>query len=220
MILQQRSCRDFGKRKINMSKYYIYKMTAITEDGSKGSYIGQHKIGKKEPMKDGYKGSGRDWKKYILQQNIPIEKAILRMCDSLEEANYWEQYYIESALAQGIYLWNRIKGGSNHEYDRLYTDEEIKEHKAEHKKQYYQANREKMKQYSKQYREANREHIVEQRKRLCQYNGETLTLHALRQRFARAGIEHSSTEAKKYLIKEVINIATTKQCKRIGGSNE
>ena len=35
---------------------------------------------------------------------------------------------------------------------------------------------------------------------LCSYNGETLTLHALSSRFIRAGIPHSTIEAKKYLV--------------------
>lgn len=35
---------------------------------------------------------------------------------------------------------------------------------------------------------------------LCSYNGETLTLQALRMRFKRKGIPHPTTEAKKYLI--------------------
>lgn len=35
---------------------------------------------------------------------------------------------------------------------------------------------------------------------LCFYNGETLTLHALRNRFERQGIPHPTIEAKKYLI--------------------
>ena len=35
---------------------------------------------------------------------------------------------------------------------------------------------------------------------LCEYNGETLTLNALSKRFRRAGIEHPTLEAKKYLM--------------------
>ena len=34
----------------------------------------------------------------------------------------------------------------------------------------------------------------------CSYNGETLTFHALIQRFQRAGIPHPTPEAKKYLV--------------------
>ena len=36
---------------------------------------------------------------------------------------------------------------------------------------------------------------------LCYYNGKTLTLNALRKRFKRLGIQHSTIEAKKYLLK-------------------
>lgn len=35
---------------------------------------------------------------------------------------------------------------------------------------------------------------------LCRYNGEVLTLNALRKRFKKAGIAHSTIEAKKYLV--------------------
>ena len=38
------------------------------------------------------------------------------------------------------------------------------------------------------------------RSKLCSYNGETLTLHALALRFQRAGIKHPNLEAKKYLL--------------------
>lgn len=37
---------------------------------------------------------------------------------------------------------------------------------------------------------------------LCSYNGETLTLNTLSARFRKAGIEHPTVEAKKYLIKK------------------
>lgn len=40
---------------------------------------------------------------------------------------------------------------------------------------------------------------------LCFYNGETITLAALYQRFRRAGIEHPTAQAKKYLVKEESN---------------
>ena len=201
-----------------------------------GSYIGQHKISKKCPMKDGYKGSGSDWKKYILQKGIHTEKAILRLCDSIEEANYWEDYYIEKAREEGIYLWNRCKGGGGYEHDRIYTDEEIKQHKMEcdkqyyeehkealseqhkqyyeeHKealseqhKQYYEEHKEEIAEYKKQYKNQYKEEIAEYNKQyknqLCQYNGETLTLTALSNRFGKAGVKHPTIEAKKYLVSD------------------
>ena len=266
-----------------------------------GSYIGQRKLGKKEPMKDGYKGSGHDWRKYILSNHVPVEKEILCMCESVEEANEMEQFYIEQYKNDGIYLWNRYKGGGNHEHGRLYTEEELKEHQRQYRenhkeqykqwredhkeelceknKQWYEGNKEYYKQYKKRYREANKEHISNRCKRyrethkeeikkwyedhkeelcekkkqyrevnkeqiaeydkqyrevnkekiaehkkqyrevnkekiaehkkqydkqLCSYNGETLTLSALSARLGRMGIEHSTIEAKKYLIKQEV----------------
>lgn len=58
--------------------------------------------------------------------------------------------------------------------------------------------------YAKEYRETYKEEVLEQKKQYdnqqCLYNGETLTLDALRMRFRRQGIEHPTIEAKKYLI--------------------
>lgn len=139
-------------------------MNILDNDTYFGSYIGQHKIGRKCPFNDGYKGSGSQWKKYILDNHIPVEKNILRMCDSVDDANYWEDYYIDY-YKPTTYLWNRYKGGGNHQYDRQYTDEEIAEHQRQWSKRYYEANKEKIaehrKQYKKQYYEANKEKIAE-----------------------------------------------------------
>lgn len=56
---------------------------------------------------------------------------------------------------------------------------------------------ERYKEYNKEYQ---KEYQKEYRKQLCSYNGEVLTLHALVLRFRRAGIEHPTLEAKKYLL--------------------
>ena len=53
----------------------------------------------------------------------------------------------------------------------------------------------KCKQYHKEYHK-------EYDNQLCFYNGEILTLNALRKRFCRAGIPHPVLEAKKYLLKQ------------------
>ena len=52
------------------------------------------------------------------------------------------------------------------------------------------------------YKEPRRKAIKKYYDRLCSYNGETLTLNALRIRFIKAGIEHPTVEATKYLIEE------------------
>lgn len=60
--------------------------------------------------------------------------------------------------------------------------------------------------YDKEYKEKYKEEVLEQKKQyynqLCFYNGETITLNALRQRLKRQEFDHPQIEAKKYLIKE------------------
>ena len=53
---------------------------------------------------------------------------------------------------------------------------------------------------TERYKEINRKANRKYFNQLCSYNGETLTLNALRSRFRRAGIEHAALEARKYLI--------------------
>ena len=57
--------------------------------------------------------------------------------------------------------------------------------------------KETMKEYEKY--DKCKEYRKEYRNQLCSYNGETLTLNTLSARFLRAGIEHPTVEAKKYL---------------------
>ena len=61
----------------------------------------------------------------------------------------------------------------------------------------------KRKKYNKEYKktEKYKEYQKEYDNQLCCYNGQTLTLCALRDRFKIKGIEHPTIEAKKYLIK-------------------
>ena len=50
------------------------------------------------------------------------------------------------------------------------------------------------------YKEYNKEYHKEYDNQLCFYNGETITLNALRMRFEKLGIDHPTVEAKKYLL--------------------
>ena len=61
---------------------------------------------------------------------------------------------------------------------------------------------ERRKEYHKEYDKSNKykESKKKYQNQLCSYNGETLTLHALYERFRRAGIPHPTIEAKKYLL--------------------
>ena len=58
------------------------------------------------------------------------------------------------------------------------------------------------KEYNKEYKKSDKykEYQKEYDNQLCCFNGETLTLCALRMRFKRMGIDHPQLEAKKYLL--------------------
>ena len=56
--------------------------------------------------------------------------------------------------------------------------------------------------YKERQKEYQKEYNKEYYNQLCSYNGETLSLNALRLRFHRAGIKHYTLEAKKYLLKQ------------------
>ena len=90
-----------------------------------------------------------------------------------------------------------------------YNKERYQKYKKEildQKKQYYELHKEEISDQKKQYYELHKEEISDQKKQynnqLCYYNGETITLCALSKRFRKAGIDHPTAEAKKYLIKK------------------
>ena len=74
------------------------------------------------------------------------------------------------------------------------------ERQKESKKEYEKSD--KRKKYKKEYEKSDKrkKYKKEYDNQLCSYNGETLTLHALRTRFWRKGIPHPQIEAKKYLL--------------------
>ena len=102
--------------------------------------------------------------------------------ESLKEV---EQKFIETL--KPTYNSNRANG---------WDIERYKEYQIE----YYQQNREKHIEYYQQNREKRIEYQNKYQNQLCSYNGEMLTLTALTKRFQKAGIEHSTIEAKKYLV--------------------
>lgn len=106
-----------------------------------------------------------------------------------------EQKFIKKL--QPVYN-NRNANGLNVErykkYQKQYKKEYEKTDKCKKAKKEYRKT-DKYKQYRKQYQK-------QYENQLCYYNGETLTLQALRKRFRRKGIEHPTIEAKKYIIKD------------------
>ena len=112
--------------------------------------------------------------------------------DKLKEA---EQQFIETL--KPTYNSNRANGWDTKRY-KGYQKEYQKEYKKSDKYKEYQ------KKYLKEYQKSDKckEYHKEYYNQLCSYNGEILTLRALSLRFRRTGIEHSTIEAKKYLIKQ------------------
>ena len=91
--------------------------------------------------------------------------------------------------------WN----GNKVEYMKEYN-EKYKEEKLEESKQYYESHKEQRKQYYESHKEQKLEQVKKYNHQLCYFNGETITLNALRHRLKRAGFDHPTEEAKKYLI--------------------
>lgn len=59
------------------------------------------------------------------------------------------------------------------------------------------------KEYYKEYDKAHKDELRKYQNQLCCYNGEVLKLYTLVMRFSRAGIEHPTLEAKKYIIETI-----------------
>ena len=72
----------------------------------------------------------------------------------------------------------------------------------EHQKEYHKSDKYKEYQKSDKFKECKKESNNKYKNQLCCYNGETLTLNALYQRFQKAGISNSIQEARKYIIKK------------------
>ena len=124
---------------------------------------------------------------------------IIEKTDNLKER---EQYFID-----------QLKPSYNNYRAKGFDTDRYKETLKRCCKEWYKANRykelAKMKEYGKAYYQANRDKQLAKNKeynnRLCLYEGETLTLNALSNRFRRQGIPHARLEAKKYLIERSTN---------------
>lgn len=102
-----------------------------------------------------------------------------------------EQELIE--MIQPVYNNNRAKGLDVERYMEYHRKYNQSDKGKERIKKYAQSNR------GKEIKRKSRRKYYNQ---LCSYNGETLTLNALSTRFRKAGIEHPTLEAKKYILEE------------------
>ena len=108
----------------------------------------------------------------------------------IEELKDAEQQFIET-----------LKPTYNNYYAKGLNIERHKEYQKEYQKsdKYKESLKEAQKKYKKS--DKGKEAQKKYNSQLCYYNGQTLTLDALRKRFKRKGIINPTQEAKKYLIK-------------------
>ena len=165
----------------------VYKITnTVTGD----FYIGSSKnvksrwadhkkpsVWKKYPNKQLY----QDMQKYGVDK---FELQILAEVE-IEKLKEAEQKFIETL--NPAYNQMNAKGLDIERYNKYKKEYEKSEKRKKYKKEYEKS--EKRKKYKKEYNN-----------QLCFYNGETITLTALKTRFSRAGIPHPVLEAKKYLL--------------------
>ena len=126
-----------------------------------------------------------DMKKYGIDK---FEFEILKEVE-IESLKEVEQKFIEKL--QPTYNSNRANG---FDVDK-YKEYQKEYHKIDKYKEYH-----KEYQKSNEYKKTHRKDSNKYNNQLCCYNNETITLAALSTRFRRAGVEHPTLEAKKYLI--------------------
>lgn len=145
------------------------------------------------------------WKKctnnlmYLDMQKYGVDKFDFQILEEVESdfLKEKEQQFIE--MLKPTYNNNRAKGldvDRQKEYQKKYQKEYQKKY------QKYDKRKEYMKKYQKEYQKSDKykKYKKEYDNQSCYYNGETLTLAALSQRFQKSGIEHPIIEAKKYLV--------------------
>ena len=157
----------------------IYKITnTVTND----FYIGSSNDVKRRWAAHKCQSSWKDNpnnQMYIDMQKYGLDKFVFEVLAEVEAGSLKEkeQKFIET-----------LKPTYNNYRANGFDIERYKETKKEYKK-------------TEKGKESHRKAVKEYDNQLCFYNGETLTLGALRKRFRSQGIDHPVLEAKKYLIK-------------------
>lgn len=90
--------------------YYIYKITCTAGSFKNHYYIGQHKTAN---LDDGYKGSGVKIQSYYKKYPNDYKKEILCWCDSEEDMNVKEDFYVGDLYATDPMCLNLKAGGGN-----------------------------------------------------------------------------------------------------------
>ena len=147
---------------------------------------------------------------YLDMKKYGVDKFELEILEEVEpvELKEMEQQFIEILKPtyndKNAYGWDIER---RKEYNKKYQKSD-KGKKSQKKYQKSDKGKKSQKKYQKKYHKSNKykeykkESNNKYKNQLCCYNGETLTLNALYQRFQRAGIPHPTIEARKYIIKK------------------
>ena len=148
---------------------------------------------------------------YLDMQEYGIDKFVFEVLAEVEEGSLkeMEQQFIEKLKptynnrnAKGIDVERRKKSQKQYHKEYRKTDKN-----KDYQKEYQKTDKykEHMKEYEKsdKRKEYQKEYQKEYDNQLCFYNGQTLTLSALRTRFRRRGISNPTAEAKKYLLNNI-----------------
>ena len=166
----------------NMKISGVYKITnTITGD----SYIGSSKDVKQRWASHKCQSIWNECPNnpmYLDMKKYGVDKFVFEILEEVEPEHLkeTEQKFIETL--KPTYNSIRAKGLDVEKYKKT---------QKEYNKVYHKSNK---------YKESNKKAKNKYNNQLCSYNGETLTLAALSTRFQRAGITHSTQEAKKYLL--------------------
>ena len=119
---------------------------------------------------------------YKDMQKYGVDKFVFEILEEveIEHLKETEQQFIEKLKP----TYNSIRANG-------WDFERHKEYVKEYNKEYHK--------YDK-YKESHKKSNNKYNNKLCFYNGETLSLNALVLRFRRAGVEHPTLEAKKYIL--------------------
>ena len=169
----------------------VYKITnTITGD----FYIGSSKNVKRRWASHKWPSSWNKWPNnplYLDMQKFGIDKFEFEILEEveIEKLKETEQKFIEKL--KPVYNSCNAKGWDFERYkESIRNYQKSDRYKESHKKSQNKYNK------SDKCKKSKRKYDNQ----LCFYNGETLTLNALRTRFRRKGIPHPTAEAKKYLL--------------------
>ena len=173
----------------------IYKITnTITGD----FYIGSSKNVKRRWESHKWPST---WKRlpnnpmYIDMKQYGIDKFEFQVIEEVEEGFLKEK---EQQFIETLNPTYNDRNANGFDFER--QKESQKEYKKTEK--YKKSHKESQKEYQKSdnYKKSHKKACNKYNNQLCRYNGQTLTLRALRKRFERMGLSNPTQEAKKYLL--------------------